>query len=403
MKAHLVTYLLGILLLFAACNNQPEVSFDKEVFSGYAQKGPFNNGSNVTISELDNALNPTGNNYNIIINNNNGSFQQNNLQLISGYVQLKVDGYFFDEVKGRNSSGPISLYAIADIANRSSANVNILTHLEKGRIEYLIKEEGLSFAEAKKQAQKEVLDIFSFTLSEEKNSELMNLTQNGILLAVSCIVNGYLSSGDMSELIANICTDIIPDGKLDDPQLRSRLAGNARMLNTEEIRKNLEKKYAELNMDVTIPGFESYVTEFINNTPGYVSKITYPAEGIYGANILSDDVTEIYAYNPKLHDAYSMKAELPEGFNLKIVIKDGYWSYMSNPLPINWFVNFYDGITKSQIFSVIEGGKPNDLRFCPESGDSSGFITIDYYENDADEPTKTRKVKVLPARSNNVE
>jgi len=122
------------------------------------------------------------------------------------------------------------------------------------------------------------------------------------------------------------------------------------------------------------------------------SKITYPATGQYGDNILSDKVTEVY-----LDTEYSMKADVPKNSNLTIILKDGSWLYGS---PVNWSVTEYNDDTQSQKFAVLVGGKLCDLHLEFDGKDypiipDNTYITVEYYENDAKTPTKVKKLKLI--------
>lgn len=395
MKTKIFTFLaLGLFLGLASCNitdDPVEQPVTKETFSGYVQKGPFISGSSVAISELDESLNQTGRSYFTTVTGNSGSFEQKQVELISNYVQLKADGYYFNEVSGQSSPGQLTLYALADISQVSSANVNVLTHLERSRVEYLVQQQGLSFDAAKAQAQQEVLALFDLELPGDATSESLSLTNNGILLAVSCILQGQLSTGDMSELMADIISDIKTDGTLDNPSLGSQLIDNARLVSTAAIRQNLEEKYSEPGMgNVDISDFESYVQQFMDET-AYEPKtfITYPETGKHGLNILAEEVTSVKANdtigNPVF---YSMKAELPEGTSLKIMLKGGMWGYVGLPAPENWTVSEYDQTTLSQVFTVTRSGISNDLKINIEAGE----ITVEYYENGATVPTRVKQL-----------
>ena len=267
---------VSVAVLFTACNKD---SVKKDVFRSYAQKGPFVIGSSVTISELRSDLTQTGKTYITTISDNSGSFELTDIELVSNYVELKADGYYFIEGAGWVSMAPLTLYALVDIADVTSANVNVLTHLEKPRVEYLIKQEKKSFSAAKQQAQREVLAIFGFN-PPQTSSEALNLTDNAMLIAISCILHGNSAVvGELSELMARISADIKTDGKLDDMALGSILMNYAIFLTTDEnagtidnpctwfsrIRKNLETKYAELGINVSIPDFESYIQSFANS------------------------------------------------------------------------------------------------------------------------------------------
>ena len=414
---HFIYCLAVVAVLFTACkknddgqpqNELPQVK--KELFSGYAQKGPFVNGSSIMISELTENLDQTGKIYSTTIVDNSGSFEQKNIELVSRYVELKADGYYFNEVSGQTSGAPMTLYALADIGNVTSANVNVLTDLEKPRVEYLVKQERMNFTDAKKQAQQEVLALFGFEPSET-SSEILNLTIDAKLLAISCILQEYLSIGDMMGLMAEIRTDIKQDGKLDNMASGTKLMNNAYAISfsLSTIRNNLTKKYAELGDDVTIPNFESYVESFINSKLyPLTASITYPAMGASGDNILSDHVTEMTTTrDPDVN--YSMKADVPDGFSLKIVLKGGdYGSWVHSSPPINWTMGPLDidpvtGIY-TQGFTVKESGKPNDWavgaydpfdQYGQSQITEKSYITVEYYENGAVTPTKTKTMKLI--------
>jgi len=393
---HFFIVLVAVAVLFTACKKDEQTpQVKKEVFSGYAQKGPFVNGSAITIVELDANLNQIGKTYSTTIVNNSGSFEQKNIELISRYVELKAEGFYFNEISGQNSGAPITLYSLADIEAINSVNVNVLTHLEKPRVEYLVRQ-GSGFAAAKKQAQREVLAIFGFE-PLNASSEGLSLTNDAALLAVSCILQGVLSTGDMMELMANIIADIKEDGKLDNMALGSKLLHNALsarfLLST--IRDNLTKKYSELGMNVTIPDFESYIEAFTNS--GLYPQtlfITYPTTLFGYDNILSDYLIEVYSYKePENIHTYCVAADVPdELLGLKIVLKDGLWS-----TTYTWG-DPYDEINKIQEFIIdTRGGISFIIQFYEGTLEPDGYeyITIEYYESGGITPTKVKKLQVV--------
>lgn len=402
MKAKFLTIICVLLLSLSSCDEVKVTAVTKEVFNGYVQKGPYINGSSVVISELDGSLNQTGRVYSTVITGNSGAFEQKQIELISNYVQLKADGYYFNEVSGETSSGQLALYAIADVSQVNSANVNVLTHLEKSRVEYLVEHKGLSFQESKKQAQREVLAIFSLELATDSTSESLNLSENGddnaILLALSCILQGTSTTAEMSELMANIISDIKTDGTLDNAALGSMLFDNARLIDLAKVRSNMEDRYiAQGVTDFNIPDFEKQVQNFLSkSTYTSVKQITYPVSGVHGLNILTDTV---HVCKPSM--PYSMKADLPKGTSLKIVIKGGrgHWSYAIAPAPVNWTVGVYNTTTQSQQFEVTESNKLNDIYV--QFSRVTDPITIEYYENNAIVPTKTKVITIEGTISNN--
>jgi hypothetical protein len=391
--------IIGIAMLASACyvkTNDDATIINKELLTGFVQKGPFINGSTVTIAELNDSLDQTGRAYFSEISDNSGKFEKQNIVLISKYALFKADGFYFNEITGTNSNSQITLNALADLSDENSVNVNLLTHLEKNRTEYLIKTGRYSFADAKKEAQKEILEIFSITKQEMANSENLDLAgtgdDNAILLAVSIIIQGYRSAADMSELIANIVSDIREDGVLTDQALGSQLISDVKLLDLVKVRANIEKKYQALGLSVVIPDFEKYVNMFIEGTPYISTKtILYPPNTNYGINILSDSMTTVN-YSVNQNFGYSMGASLPVGTSLKIIMRGGIWWYRAMPEgPVNWTITTYNNNTEMQTFTATESGKDCDLNI--NFGENE-TITIEYYENNAVTPTKIKELVI---------
>ena len=398
MKKCVLISILGIFLLSSCDKSLEEVTtpVTKSVFSGYVQKGPYNNGSSITISPLDGNLNQTGTVFSTQIIDNTGNFEQKDIEFTSNFVELKADGYYFNEVKGETSNGSLTLYALADITDVLSVNVNILTYLERQRVIYLKQNKGLSFSAAKKQARGEVLDIFKCTLPDDVAAESLNITDDVLLLAVSVIVQGQLSTGDMSELLANISSDIRTDGKLDDPVLWTQLMNNVAYLDLEQVISNLENKYDGLGFTVNINSDElkSYIEQFKNNSGvEQTLRFSYPETGKGGPNILAEGFVEAQKTEWDLFE-YSVRAVLPAGnSSLKIVIKSATnieWGGYYPSSVENWLVSRWDENLRGNTFTVYESGKPADATVI-----FSGDCIIEYYENGALEPTKVKEIKVI--------
>jgi len=247
---------------------QPPIVVNLTSLNGQAQKGPFNNGTAINVAELSNTLSPTGRNFSSSITDNTGRFAVANVQLESPYVELRANGYYFNEVKNEISSGQLTLFALSNLTGKTSLNVNILTHLEKNRMVTLMSGESpKTFAQAKLQAQEEVLAIFDYSRANVPESELLDISQGGAanakLLAMSAIIQGDLTVGQMSQLLANISTDIASDGKLDDTNLRNTLIENSKNLDLAKVRSNLVAHYTSLGISASIADFESEVNQFL--------------------------------------------------------------------------------------------------------------------------------------------
>jgi len=264
-KIFIIAMLIFVLFSCKDDNDFSSIKYSKGV-KGSIQKGPFISGSSVTIQELDNELNATGISFNTTTNNDFGGFEINS-KIISPYIEVITNGFFYNEVKGKLSETNISLRSISDISDSTKTNVNLLTTLSKERIIYLIKNKGLAFKDAKEQAQTEILKIFNIIQTTDIDFNKLDISldgeSNAILLAISVILQGELSEGTLSEKISKFILDIKEDGVLDDQDLKNVLFTNSKALNLISIRKNLIQRYNEIGHNATIPPFEKYAKRLI--------------------------------------------------------------------------------------------------------------------------------------------
>ena len=193
---------------------------DREI-AGVTQKGPFLTGSAVTVQELNGeTLSQTGKSFRTKVRSDQGDFVLGGVNLVSPYALLEVNGYYLNEVSWEKSKGKVELYALTDLSDRSHVNVNILTHLTVDRILTLIRREGKSFAEAKKQAEKEVLKSFAIA-GDIGNSEDLDLFEdkNGsALLAVSVLMQGERTVAAFSELLSKAAIAFADGGTWNGPE-----------------------------------------------------------------------------------------------------------------------------------------------------------------------------------------
>ena len=238
MNKLLSTLALSFIILFLGCQEDEE-SIIPPVASvidlqGYVQKGPFINGTAITLSELDGNLVATGKNFTTQIADNRGAFSLKDIELESEFVQLQAEGFYFDEVKGEKSAAQLTLFALADVSDANSVNVNLLSHLERNRVVYLMQEEELDFQTAKKQAQQEILMAFGIESDSIGYSEQLDISQegnqNGILLAISAILQGNGSVAELSELSANLITDLREDGTVNSEAIQTKLKEQSKSL-----------------------------------------------------------------------------------------------------------------------------------------------------------------------------
>lgn len=392
MKILLLQILIILTLCIYSCSKEEQIPEPTLIdISGSVQKGPFLNGTSIMISVLDSNLIQTGKVFNSQIFDNNGNFEINGIEISSNYIELKADGFYFNEIKNESSASQLTLYTLADITNNKTLNVNVLSNLEKRRVEYLISE-GAGFYEAKKQAQSEILKIFEINEPDISESEKLDITKTGegnaTLLAVSAILQGYLTVPELSELLANLSSDLHEDGELNDEALGEILIKNAKTLKTEEIRKNLESKYESLGNGISVPNFEKYVNQFIDSTdfkiPGLIE---YPENGSYGSNLLYKDKTE---YSPGV---YSLCAVLSEGTLLKVKIQGRGWYYPVSQDWSGWVKSKWDSEDNSRTFTAKKTGLI-DLLIELSSESLPNTIKIYICENNEIEPSWIKEINI---------
>lgn len=234
--------------------------------AGVSQKGPFVTGSAVTVQELDGiTLKQTGKSFKGSIKSDKGDFAIKDINLQSQYAILEASGYYRDEVSGKKSSGTVTLRAFTDLSNRKTVNINLLTHLEYERVMYLVTEKKKSIADAKAQADEEILAAFGIE-GDFGKSEDLNIFESGdgnaALLAVSVLMQSDVDVAGLTERMGEFSIALAEGGGWDDADTKTAIADWACDVDLKgtlaNVRKNVESwKYAD-----TVPAFEKFVTNF---------------------------------------------------------------------------------------------------------------------------------------------
>ena len=121
--------------LMLSCSDKDESSSSGSLtssytISGHVQKGPYVQGTEITVRELYSNLTPSGRTFTGTIDDNTGSFSTKG-DLAYRLVELSADGYYYNEGSGSLSASKLTLSALSDLSDSSSVNVNLMTHLEK--------------------------------------------------------------------------------------------------------------------------------------------------------------------------------------------------------------------------------------------------------------------------------
>ncbi len=225
---------------------------------------------------MDEKLNPTGKSYQTQTTDDAGTFRINN-QIDSRYVEIIATGYYFNEISGKVSSSTLTLRSLSDLTESGKTNVNLLTTLESDRIRNLVTVSGMTIQKAREQAEKELYTIFNIpnSVSTTEGFDKMDITKDGetnaILLAISAILQGERSEGELSELISKIAAEINDNGRIDSSNILKQIIEGGLSVNAENVRSNLENRYDYLSIsDYRIPPFEDYLD---TNGNGIIDKL----------------------------------------------------------------------------------------------------------------------------------
>lgn len=278
---------VGAVAVVAALLIVPSWLNPQQPLQGYIQKGPFISGSSITIQELDDRLQPTGKNYQVTTGSDFGDYRLSQ-DMDADYVEVIAQGYYFDEVSGELSNGPLTLRAIADISEDNVVNVNVLTTLIAPRIRHIVLVDDIPVTDAKKIAEQEVLTIFQITGDVATNFENMNISQSGsdhgILLAVSVLLQGQQSVAELSELLSKLSLAIKTDGVLEtDGPLMQTIRDNAATLKAAQIKTNLKQRFTDLGINAKVPDFAYLLEPFVDNADAFSYQISL-LDNVFGVN-----------------------------------------------------------------------------------------------------------------------
>ena len=383
--------------------------------SGYVQKGPFLSGSDLIIYELDSNLNQTGKSFSTKIEDNKGTYDFGDIVFETDLVKVIADGYYFNEVLGSNSTSRLSLNHISKISDQNKININILTSLSSPRIEYLMKN-GMTFQESVLKSKSEILNIFKIQDVSNTQFQELDLIRSDILLAISTIIQGFRKDAEVSELIQNMATDLKEDGVINSSITMSKLLSHASFICIDQVKNNLKNKYEEMGQNISLPGFEKFITEFDKDTVYERNHlpISYPKISSGRDNILNLDDT---LFDPWM--GQSIGANILGGGKLKIEVTH----IQYNPrfglygIPVGGQTNSYIDNDETEIgnidvFSEINScgdsvfisapyvkntfksiDSDEDFIFNVNINAGWDILKIDYYEMCSETPTISRIVK----------
>lgn len=262
--------LYAVLLTLVSCTDAPnggeKIKPGRYALSGKVEKGPFVRGSSISVQPLDESLNAIGSIFNGEIKDNSGIFDVGEVDLASQLVRITANGYYFNEVSGQLSQGTLHLVALADASNKKSINVNIITHLKAERIKRLVAS-GSKFADADKQAQKELLTQFGLQAFDDAVTNSNGITSGddgaGVIIVMSSLILNNRSDAQITELLSTLSEDLADDGEFseDNRRLISYKTGgdwSDIFAKLDKITENITTRYNDLGMEVIVPDLLLY-------------------------------------------------------------------------------------------------------------------------------------------------
>lgn len=241
--------------------------------AGTAQKGPFVEGSAVTVRGIDcETMELTGEVFESAAKSGKGDFVVDSVMLSTSTCAIfEVTGKYLNELTGKLSESEITLHALSDLKNRKKVNINLLTELEYERVMYLVTHTEMSFDEAKFNASQEVLWAFNIPGSSEafENMSIFDLADRGsIVLAVSVLMQVSNDSNEKVDVAARIDRfedSFVETGVWSDSVTKASITDWAisAVSNGEldSIRKNIEG----WGFEFTVPSFETFVNIYESN------------------------------------------------------------------------------------------------------------------------------------------
>ena len=235
---------------------------EKTDVSGTIEKGPFVQGSKVTLYDLDDNMAQTGRQFATTTSDDLGHFSFGRpVQLSGRYAELETSGYFYNECDSTLSTSQITLRAITDLSRRSSVNVNIATHLEYDRVKRLVAD-GTPFDKAKTQAEKELMAVFAIphTMTSPEGTSLTADDDNAAaLLAISAVMLAGRTEAQLTELLAKFCADFKDNGIINSQLVRDSIAAGQKHCHPAAIAHAMTRFYAEKGTAVQVADFTKFI------------------------------------------------------------------------------------------------------------------------------------------------
>ena len=313
MKRNIIIYIAIFIAtcLFGCTQPTSQDNTPKDIaIQGFAQKGQLVKGSQVTAFALTEKGVATGSSYPANISDNLGSFSLN-ISTNAPLLEVRTEGYYFNEITGSVSEAPIYLEAIAPSVS-SNVNINILTTVIKPRIKHLLAD-GVEYSKAVLQAQQELLSAFgsdSELINKFTEIDIMGTDEgDAILLAYACIIQQNRSASEVVTLVQATASEFESEGEISQTSIAT-INANRSSVNPFSVVRNLAQFYSDKGIEKrNLPPFYKYIddkynTDFIIDTPDIMNS-TAPDSGLnYEAVEASYDIISANEFEVECSDDF---------------------------------------------------------------------------------------------------
>ncbi|HEX5677530.1 MAG TPA: hypothetical protein VFX91_06140 [Alcanivorax sp.] len=198
-------------------SNNPSAGGSDSRTTNSVQKGPFQPGGEVVVTQLDEAGDEIGEEKTTQVGGN-GEFTLPETDWI-GPSAISVTGTFFDETTGNFSAQPMTLHAVVNLPGEAGANVNLYTHMVAHRTAAIMPE--ADFDTAREHARGEVRALTGID-GNPIDLDLLRAANNtdesdgaNLLLFSAAFLTADLDTAAFEALVS----DFANDGTFDDEGL----------------------------------------------------------------------------------------------------------------------------------------------------------------------------------------
>jgi hypothetical protein len=253
----------------------------KVTLTGAVAKGPFIEGTSVSVSPVDSSGNTTGTTFSTMTSDNAGDFSV--VLSYTGPVQLSANGYYYNEIEGALSGSTLTLNGMASITASGSQNayINLVTELTFGRIKTLMGG-GASIATAVTQADTELyaaFDVGGATFSPGADGTQLNLLggnnlPSAYLFAASSVVEQAAQSSNISggtdakvqSLINQLSIDFSSAGTLTSADAATIATGRV-CVEPDSVMASLGARFTSIASTAVVPNINLALDSDGDNVP----------------------------------------------------------------------------------------------------------------------------------------